>query len=54
LACIFNSGVWFFMLAVAGRVIGSMGHVRRWLNRVSAIIMWLSAVYLVYNLSRVA
>jgi len=54
LACILNSWVWFFMLAVAGRVIGSMGHVRRWLNRASAIVMWLSAVYLVYNLTRVA
>ncbi len=51
LACVFNSWVWFFMLAIAGRIIGSMGHVRRWLNRASAIIMWLSAVYLVYNLS---
>ncbi len=50
LACIFNSWVWFFMLAIGGRLIGSMGHVRRWLNRASAIIMWLSAVYLVYNL----
>jgi arginine exporter protein ArgO len=29
-----------------------MGHVRRWLNRASAIVMWLSAVYLVYNLAR--
>jgi L-lysine exporter family protein LysE/ArgO len=53
-ACIFNSWVWFFMLAIAGRVIGSMGHVRRWLNRASAIIMWLSAVYLVYNLGHTA
>ena len=51
-ACILNSWVWFFMLAVAGKLIGSIGPVRTWLNRVSAVIIWLSAVYLVYNLTR--
>jgi len=53
-ACILNSWAWFFMLAVAGKLIGSIGPVRQWLNRVSAVIIWLSAVYLVYNLARVA
>ena len=53
-ACILNSWAWFFMLAVAGKLIGSIGPVRKWLNRVSAVIIWLSAVYLVYNLTRMA
>ena len=52
-ACVLNSWVWFFMLAVAGRWLGTIGSVRFWLNRVSAIIIWLSAAYLVYNLTRV-
>ena len=51
-ACILNSWAWFFLLAVVGKLIGSIGSVRRWLNRVSAIIIWISAVYLVYNLAR--
>jgi L-lysine exporter family protein LysE/ArgO len=51
-ACILNSWLWFVMLAVAGKWIGSIGPVKRWLNRVSAVIIWISAVYLVYNLTR--
>ncbi len=53
-ACLLNSWVWFFLLAVAGKLMGSIGGVRRWLNRVSALIIWISAVYLVYNLMHVA
>jgi L-lysine exporter family protein LysE/ArgO len=49
-ACILNSWLWFFALAIVGRRVGSIARVRRVLNRVSAIIMWLSAIYLVYNL----
>ena len=49
-ACILNSWLWFFALAVVGRWAGSIVRVRRVMNRVSAIIMWLSAIYLVYNL----
>ena len=52
LACVLNSWLWFFGLAVAGRVLGSFDVVRKWLNRASAVIMWLSAIYLVYNLTR--
>ncbi|CAG0928558.1 Arginine exporter protein ArgO [Thermoflexales bacterium] len=52
LACILNSWAWFWLLAVAGKSLGSMGAVRKWLNRVSAVIIWISAVYLVYNLMR--
>ena len=32
----------------------AIGPVRKWLNRVSAVIIWISAVYLVYNLARMA
>ncbi len=55
-ACGLNSWVWFFMLAVAGKLLARtrIGPVRKWLNRVSAVIIWISAVYLVYNLIRVA
>lgn len=53
-ACVFNSWLWFFALAVAGKLIGSTGSVRRVLNRVSAVIMWISAFYLVYNLIKAA
>ncbi|HZY43996.1 MAG TPA: LysE family transporter, partial [Anaerolineae bacterium] len=53
LACVLNSWLWFFVLAVVGRWVGSIVRVRRVMNRVSAIIMWLSAIYLVYNLTKV-
>ncbi len=52
-ACLLNSWVWFFLLAMAGKLMGSIGGVRRWLNRVSALIIWISALYLVYNLMHV-
>ena len=52
-ACVLNSWVWFFLLAVAGKLIGAIGPVRKWLNRASAVIIWISTVYLVYNLTRV-
>lgn len=50
-ACILNSWAWFCLLAVAGKLVGSIGPMRRWLNRVLAVIMWISAAYLVYNLT---
>ncbi len=49
-ACILNSWLWFFALAIVGRWVGSIARVRRILNKVSAVIMWLNAIYLVYNL----
>jgi L-lysine exporter family protein LysE/ArgO len=45
-ACILNSWLWFLLLALAGRVLGTLGPVRRWLNRFSALVMWASALYL--------
>lgn len=43
---ILNSWLWFLMLAVVGRLVGTFDTVRIWLNRASAVIMWLSAAYL--------
>jgi L-lysine exporter family protein LysE/ArgO len=47
-ACILVSWSWFFLLAVAGRTLGKIGRVRKMLNRLSAVVMWGSAAYLVY------
>ena len=47
---ILNSWLFFFGLAVAGRLVGRWGGVRRWLNRASAVIMWISAGYLLLSL----
>ncbi|MBI1729979.1 LysE family transporter [Candidatus Acetothermia bacterium] len=49
LACIFVSWLWFFILAIAGRWVGSFPQIRRALNKVSALIMWGSAIYLIYT-----
>lgn len=53
IACAGISWLWFLTLAVAGRVIGRFDAIRQALNRVSAVIMWISAVYLVFNLARI-
>ncbi|KAB8335640.1 amino acid transporter [Scytonema tolypothrichoides VB-61278] len=49
LTCISVSWLWFFTLTVVGRLVGTFKHTRKMFNRVSAVIMWLSALYLVYN-----
>jgi L-lysine exporter family protein LysE/ArgO len=50
LACIVVSWLWFFCLAVLGRLVGSQawfsGRVI-WINKLSAFFMWGSAVYMV-------
>ncbi len=51
-AVILNSWIWFLMLAVAGRLVGTLEGVRKWLNRLSAIVMWANAIYLGINLFR--
>lgn len=38
---------WFFFLAIAGRIVGRIEPVRAWLNRVSAVLMWATAIYLI-------
>lgn len=50
IACILVSWCWFFALATLGRVIGHQdrtGGFTRSLNKVSAIVMWLAAIYLI-------
>lgn len=52
LTCIIVSWIWFFSLAVAGRLTGRMnpsGSFLGVLNKVSAVIMWGTAVYLSYS-----
>lgn len=51
LGCVLVSCLWFFTLMVAGRLVGTFSYSRKVLNRVSAVIMLLSAGYLVYNFS---
>lgn len=53
LACILVSWIWFFTLAVAGRIIGSLdktGNLMTAVNKFSAIVMWGAAFYLVVAL----
>lgn len=45
-ACIAVSWIWFALLAAAGRLLGHMALIRRQLNRISALVMWGSALYL--------
>ncbi|GAA4713445.1 LysE/ArgO family amino acid transporter [Brevibacillus fulvus] len=53
IACILVSCVWFFALALAGRMVGQLdrsGRLLRILNRLSALIMWGVAVYMAVSL----
>lgn len=53
LACILVSWLWFFGLSIAGRVAGALDTSGRFivlLNRISAVIMWGTAVYLLRTL----
>lgn len=55
IACISVSWLWFAGLAWAGRAIGRMdasGRMISLLNRVSAILMWGTAVYLAFTLMK--
>ena len=48
-ACIAVSWLWFFGLAVAGKLvrhIDTKGHILRMLNKVSALIIWAVAIYI--------
>lgn len=46
LATVSVSWIWFLALALTGRIAGRFGRVRSWLNRVSAVLMWATAAYL--------
>jgi L-lysine exporter family protein LysE/ArgO len=50
-ACLTVSWCWFFSLAFAGRLVGmkdKSGRFIRYLNKISAVVMWAAAVYLIY------
>lgn len=52
-ACILVSWVWFFGLAIAGRAVRRLdcsAAILHLLNRISAVIMWLSMLYLLSSL----
>ncbi|MBN2909512.1 amino acid transporter [Polycladomyces sp. WAk] len=53
LACIFVSWAWFFGLAIAGRIVGNIdrtGTIVGKINKLSALIIWGVALYLIYQL----
>lgn len=53
LVCILVSWIWFFGLSIAGRMIGKMDQKGKFLvilNKISAVIMWGTAVYLVITM----
>ncbi|NEW07978.1 amino acid transporter [Paenibacillus sp. SYP-B3998] len=53
ITCIAVSWLWFFLLAAAGRWIGlrdKSGRLIPYLNKVSAVVMWAAAIYLVTTL----
>ena len=55
-ACVLVSWLWFCLLALAGRlvrVLDDSGAALRYLNRASAIIMWVSGLYLLYSVAGV-
>lgn len=52
-ACIVVSWLWFIFLAILGRRIGRLGNSMKLLkrvNQISAVIIWVMAIYLGYNL----
>ncbi|MGJ7921095.1 LysE/ArgO family amino acid transporter [Neobacillus sp. LXY-4] len=54
LSCIFVSWIWFFGLAIAGRAVGNFDRKGKFLtalNKISAIIMWGTAIYLIFTIN---
>ncbi|MDR6123880.1 L-lysine exporter family protein LysE/ArgO [Bacillus sp. SLBN-46] len=54
LSCIFVSWMWFFGLSLAGRIVGKLDQSGRFiliLNKLSALIMWGTAIYLIFSLN---
>jgi L-lysine exporter family protein LysE/ArgO len=52
-ACIMISWIWFFFLAISGRKIGQFdknGKFLKYMNQVSALIIWAMAIYMGYQL----
>jgi L-lysine exporter family protein LysE/ArgO len=50
LGCILNSWLWFLGLSLLGRLFGNARNLQGSLNRASALVMWVSALYLIKNL----
>ncbi|MGG1675862.1 LysE/ArgO family amino acid transporter [Neobacillus sp. NRS-1170] len=53
LACILVSWLWFFSLAILGRKMGQIdrnGKLLKQMNQVSALIIWVMAIYLLFQL----
>jgi L-lysine exporter family protein LysE/ArgO len=51
--CILVSWMWFFGLSIVGRMIGRMDQTGRFivlLNKISALIMWGTAIYLIFSI----
>lgn len=51
-ACVLVSWLWFFFLAITGRMLGSLpgsGVLFRRINQVSALCMWGAALYLIHS-----
>jgi L-lysine exporter family protein LysE/ArgO len=52
LACVMVSWSWFFILALMGRFVGlrdKSGALIRLFNKISALVMWAAAIYLVFS-----
>ncbi|SET16281.1 L-lysine exporter family protein LysE/ArgO [Salinibacillus kushneri] len=52
-ACMMISWIWFFFLAISGRKIGQIdnnGKFLKYMNQVSALIIWVMAIYMGYQL----
>lgn len=52
LACILNSWLWFAGLSLVGRLVRDVAGIQKWFNRISALVMWSSAAYLLVDLFR--
>jgi L-lysine exporter family protein LysE/ArgO len=51
--CIFVSWIWFLALALIGRIVGKVDQTGRFLeilNKVSALIMWGTAIYMIFSI----
>jgi L-lysine exporter family protein LysE/ArgO len=54
IACVTVSWIWFFFLALMGRFVGRKDHtgkVVQALNKISALVMWAAAIYLLVSIS---
>lgn len=53
IACVGVSWIWFFSLAIAGKKVGQIdrnGNLLKRMNQISAVIIWVMAIYMLYQL----